>query len=562
MGVLGGELKRKEKLSARLGDILSLMFLCSATLKRFEMEGRQAADAPLLHWAIWDAMFKAQNAFEGVISNFPNRVVAILMRRIVFPLGRPYVVPSDAIGHEVAKLLLEPSATRDRLTAGMYIGKADDDPIGLIERALAATIAAEPIEAKLKSAIREGRLDAKLAPGAGIEALAERAVAAGIVSADEAQVLLAQHALVARVIHVDDFDRDLGATLLQPAIDALRGTGRSGAAPCGCVMDAPVYIVDGARTPFLKARNRPGPFAASDLATDAGRALLMRQPFAPTELDEVILGCAAPSADEVNIGRVARAAHGLRPEGARLDRDAQLRVGHAGDRLGDQQHPGGPLEPRAGRRCRCAVARAAPVLGCDGDVAVELVCGEIPGPARRAARAVPARVLGAGRGAHEGPHRSDLRPADGPDGGEPRVPLRHHAARDGRILRAQPPARAGGAEGGPFRPTSSCRCTTGRARCMQADDGVREDSTAENLAKLRPFFDRKYGNVTAGNSSQITDGGAWLVIASAAGSGRAQADADRTHRRLAMGGARSGADGLGPRARRHADPAAPQSRPE
>jgi acetyl-CoA C-acetyltransferase len=69
-------------------------------------------------------------------------------------------------------------------------------------------------------------------------------------------------------------------------------------------MRTPIYIVDGARTPFLKARNRPGPFAASDLATDAGRALLLRQPFAPADLDEVILGCAAPSPDEVNIGRV------------------------------------------------------------------------------------------------------------------------------------------------------------------------------------------------------------------------------------------------------------------
>src|SRR5512144_1706374 len=70
-------------------------------------------------------------------------------------------------------------------------------------------------------------------------------------------------------------------------------------------MNEPIYIVDGARTPFLKSRNRPGPFAASDVATDAGRALLLRQPFAPTEIDEVILGCAAPSVDEVNIGRVA-----------------------------------------------------------------------------------------------------------------------------------------------------------------------------------------------------------------------------------------------------------------
>src|SRR5512144_2110228 len=69
-------------------------------------------------------------------------------------------------------------------------------------------------------------------------------------------------------------------------------------------MNEPIYIVDGARTPFLKSRNRPGPFAASDLATAAGRALLLRQPFAPAELDEVILGCAAPSPDEVNIGRV------------------------------------------------------------------------------------------------------------------------------------------------------------------------------------------------------------------------------------------------------------------
>src|SRR3989338_10547527 len=70
-------------------------------------------------------------------------------------------------------------------------------------------------------------------------------------------------------------------------------------------MNQPIYIIDGARTPFLKSRNRPGPFAASDLATAAGKSLLLRQPFDPSELDEVILGCAAPSVDEVNIGRVA-----------------------------------------------------------------------------------------------------------------------------------------------------------------------------------------------------------------------------------------------------------------
>jgi acyl-CoA dehydrogenase len=222
MGTLGGALKRKEKLSARLGDILSLMYLCSATLKRFEAEGRQAADAPLMHWAIWDAMFKAQSAFEGVISNFPNRVIATLMRRIVFPLGRPYVVPSDQIGHEVASLLIAPSATRDRLTAGMYIGRGDDDPVALIERALAATMIAEPIEAKLKAAIREGRLDGRVPPGSDVDVLAERALAAGLIDGEEAQALMVHHDLVQRVIRVDDFDRDLGASLLLPAIDALQ----------------------------------------------------------------------------------------------------------------------------------------------------------------------------------------------------------------------------------------------------------------------------------------------------------------------------------------------------
>jgi acyl-CoA dehydrogenase len=212
MGSLGGALKRKEKLSARLGDILSLMYLCSATLKRYEAEGRQQADAPLMHWAIWDAMFKAQTAFEGVISNFPNRMIAAVMRRIVFPLGRPYFVPSDNLGHDVAKLLLEPSATRDRLTAGMYIPTAGAGPVTAIERALAATLAAEPIEAKLRAAAKDGGVNAKLPAGAGQDVLVARAAAAGIVTAAEGAVIMAARDLTAKVIRVDDFPQDLGAS--------------------------------------------------------------------------------------------------------------------------------------------------------------------------------------------------------------------------------------------------------------------------------------------------------------------------------------------------------------
>jgi acyl-CoA dehydrogenase len=188
------------------------MYLCSATLKRYEAEGRQPADAPLMHWAIWDAMFKAQSAFEGVISNFPNRFIAAIMRRVVFPLGRPYVVPSDKLGHEVARILIEPSAARDRLTAGLFLSRSPENPVAQVERALLATLAAEPIEAKLRSAAKEGRVGAKLPPGAGVEMLLARAEAAGVISASEAEAVRLAHELTAVVIRVDDFAQDLGAS--------------------------------------------------------------------------------------------------------------------------------------------------------------------------------------------------------------------------------------------------------------------------------------------------------------------------------------------------------------
>ena len=222
MGVLGGTLKRKEKLSARLGDVLSYLFLCSATLKRFEDEGRQATDAPLMHWAIWDAMFKAQTALEGVISNFPSRLIASLMRRTVFPLGRPYVVPSDTLGHHVARLLIEPSATRDRLTAGMYLPNAEGDVMSTIEAALAATIAADPIEARMRDAQKAERFSVK--PG---KERAAAALEASIISADELGLVRRAKRLADQVIRVDDFGPDLGVSEMRPV---------SGAATAGVSM--------------------------------------------------------------------------------------------------------------------------------------------------------------------------------------------------------------------------------------------------------------------------------------------------------------------------------------
>jgi acyl-CoA dehydrogenase len=211
MGTMGGALKRKEKLSARLGDILSLMYLATATLKRYEAEGRQAEDAPLMHWAIWDCMFRIQQAFEGVIANFPHKLAAFVLERlVVFPLGRPYVVPSDRLGHEVAARLIEPSATRDRLTADVYLPDDPDEPVGALEAALRATVAAEAVEAKLREAQKSGRFVARIQATADIDAVWQQAREAGVIDDAEHALVEARNRLRDKVIRVDDFPFDFG----------------------------------------------------------------------------------------------------------------------------------------------------------------------------------------------------------------------------------------------------------------------------------------------------------------------------------------------------------------
>ncbi len=215
--VLGGSVKRREKLSARLGDILAQMYLMSCTLKRYEAEGRQAADAPLMHWAIWDAMYKTQQAFDGVIANFPNRFIGRFLHRSIFPWGHPYVVPSDDLGHEAAKLLIAPSATRDRLTAECYLPQSSDDPVGAIEQALAATLEAEAIEAKIREAEKQGRFEGN--PTANVRDIAVAAVEAGVITAAEFDVMKRRNALRDIVVRVDDFPFDYGVATASKATE-------------------------------------------------------------------------------------------------------------------------------------------------------------------------------------------------------------------------------------------------------------------------------------------------------------------------------------------------------
>lgn len=205
MFVLGGQLKRKEKLSARLGDILSQLYMSSCALKRYEDQGRQKADLPLLEWALHDAFFKIQIAFDGVLANFPNRFIAAILRRLIFPKGLTLTTPSDKMGSAVAKILIEPNAARDRLTEGIYVSGDESDVIGGLQAAFIAVVEADAIEAKIRMAVKSGKLPGRQAADQIAEALT-----LNVITPAEAEMLRRAQVLKQRVIMVDDFPKDFG----------------------------------------------------------------------------------------------------------------------------------------------------------------------------------------------------------------------------------------------------------------------------------------------------------------------------------------------------------------
>jgi acyl-CoA dehydrogenase len=210
MVVMGGELKRKEKLSARLGDVLSYLYLSSAALKRYHDDGQHRADLPFLLWSLHDAFFKLQIAMDGVLTNFPNRPLAWLLRRLVFPKGLTLEAPSDAMGHQVATLMLEPSEARDRLTRGIYSPRREDDAVGCLELALDAAIAAEAVQAKLRTAKKSGLIDARNA-----DELAALALEKNVITPADMEILKRSKQLTRKVIMVDDFPQDFGRAAMQ-----------------------------------------------------------------------------------------------------------------------------------------------------------------------------------------------------------------------------------------------------------------------------------------------------------------------------------------------------------
>lgn len=273
-----------------------------------------------------------------------------------------------------------------------------------------------------------------------------------------------------------------------------------------------VFVVDGARTPFLKSRNAPGPFAAADLAVAAGNALLARQPFRPDQLDEVILGCAAPSADEANIGRIAalRMGCGDRVPGWTVMRNCASGMQALDSGLANIQRGRADLVLAGGVD---ALSRAHLLFS---DAMVRWLSqwyaakslGQRASLITKFRPAMLAPVIGLIKGLTD--------PVIGLNMGQTAENL---AARFG-ISRTQMDFYAMRSHQRTARALDEgcfgeiVPLTDRDGKLYAEDDGMRRDSSVERLAKLRPVFDRKHGHITAGNSSQVTDGASWLLLAS------------------------------------------------
>ncbi|ANW24970.1 acyl-CoA dehydrogenase [Vibrio coralliilyticus] len=210
MAVLGGSLKRKERLSARLGDILSQLYLSSATLKRYESDGRIADDLPLVHWGLQDSLKQTEEAIDEFLANFPNKWLGKVLRVMILPFGRVRKAPSDKIDSQVAQILQTPSATRDRLGRNQYFQASEFNAAGKIEEALHIILEAEPVFKKVCKAINERR------PFLRLDLIADIGLEKGIIDSADAQLLrkAEEHRLYA--INVDDFDpKDLAAKPLE-----------------------------------------------------------------------------------------------------------------------------------------------------------------------------------------------------------------------------------------------------------------------------------------------------------------------------------------------------------
>ena len=199
MAVLGGSLKRKERLSARLGDILSQLYLSSAALKRFDNDGRVSDDLALVHWGLQDSLYQAEQAIDAFLANFPNKWLAKALRAVILPFGKVRRLPNDKLDSKVARILQMPSATRSRIGRDQYLEPTEYNTVGRIEQALDVILQAEPVFDKVCQALEQRR------PFTNLDQVAELGLEQQVIDQQEADLLITAERLRLYVINVDDF---------------------------------------------------------------------------------------------------------------------------------------------------------------------------------------------------------------------------------------------------------------------------------------------------------------------------------------------------------------------
>jgi acyl-CoA dehydrogenase len=211
MLTLGGALKKRESLSARLGDVLSSMYLASCVLKHFEDQGRRATDLPLVEWSVRTLMYQAQEALHSFLRNFPNRWVATFLRIFIFPRGRTYSAPSDELAGKVVELMTRSGEARERLSQFAYTTLEPGNPLGQLQEALELSENFAPMERRLKQAHREGLIRSDYL---GMQI--DEAARAGVISKKEADELREYHDKVTALLDVDDFAPDEMGRVVAP----------------------------------------------------------------------------------------------------------------------------------------------------------------------------------------------------------------------------------------------------------------------------------------------------------------------------------------------------------
>jgi acyl-CoA dehydrogenase len=242
MLTLGGKLKIKELLSARLGDVLSSMYLSSAVLKHFENQGRRASDLPLVEWSVRTLMYQAQEQLHSFLRNFPNRPVAFLLRMVIFPRGRTYFSPADELGQKIVGLITKTGEARERLSEQAYTTIEPTNPLGLLQEALALSEKIAPLEEKLKQAKKEGLIKSEY-----LGHQIDEAESAEIIGAAETRELRDFHEKVLYLLSVDDFAPE----------ELIRSGAKSEASAAPAVEPAPAPVIR--KTP---AKSKPKETAA------------------------------------------------------------------------------------------------------------------------------------------------------------------------------------------------------------------------------------------------------------------------------------------------------------